>query len=179
MAELIEPHFWDDIKEQIDRDFGQGVTRRLLGDRAPVLIDRGKKQAVYLIPMDWVQLVDSDFGGYRLRYLGVWLGEMSGDTFMLSIGVLPDIDPLTDSKIVVHRKGAEAFTYGRSILKESVRSLPRHLRRGQRVLVKDESGACIGLAALAVDGALLDRLGAEKLVAKNLVDIGWFLRRYG
>ncbi|TFG10637.1 hypothetical protein EU538_01360 [Candidatus Thorarchaeota archaeon] len=179
MVSLIEPHFWDNIKRQIDGDFGEGVTQQLLGDRAPVVIDRGKKQSVYFIPMDWVQLVDSSFGGFRLRYLGTWLGEMSGDTFMLSIGVLAQLEPLTDSKIVVYRRGAEAFTYGRSIIKESVLSLPDHLRRGQRVLVIDENGSCIGLAALAVDAALLNRLGAEKLVAKNLVDIGWYLRRYG
>ncbi len=178
MVSLIEPHFWDDIKRQIDRDFGEGVTQKLLGKRAPVVIERGKKQSVYFIPMDWVQLVDSDFGTFRLRYLGTWLGEMSGDTLMLSIGILAELDPLTDSKITVHRRGAEAFTYGRSILKESVFSLPSHLSRGQRVLVIDEHGACIGLAALAIDASLLDRLGKEKLVAKNLVDIGWYLRRY-
>ena len=85
----------------------------------------------------------------------------------------------TESFIIVSRQGAEAFTYGRSILRESVLELNTSIVRGQRVLVLNEDKECLGIAALSVDAAKLNRLGADRLVAKNLVDIGWFIRRLG
>jgi ribosome biogenesis protein Nip4 len=86
---------------------------------------------------------------------------------------------MTDSFIIVSRKGAEAFTYGRSIIRQSVLELNPALVRGQRVLVLNENRECLGIAALSIDAAKLQRLGADRLVAKNLVDIGWFIRRLG
>ncbi|MFW9800739.1 MAG: hypothetical protein ACFFD9_09900, partial [Candidatus Thorarchaeota archaeon] len=50
------------------------------------------------------------------------------------------------------------------------------LKRGQRVLVLNKDRECLGLAALSVDGSKLNRLAGERLVAKNLVDIGAYVR---
>jgi len=53
------------------------------------------------------------------------------------------------------------------------------LRRGQLVVVEDRDGNAIGLASLSVDASRLERLGSDELVAKNLVDVGLYLRRSG
>ena len=53
------------------------------------------------------------------------------------------------------------------------------LKRGQRVLVLNKDRECLGIASLSIDASILNRLSKEKLVGKNLVDIGWFIRRLG
>ena len=39
--ELVDPVDWGSIIEQIDIEFGAGVTRSLLGDRVPVTMSKG------------------------------------------------------------------------------------------------------------------------------------------
>ncbi|MHA1807768.1 MAG: PUA domain-containing protein [Candidatus Thorarchaeota archaeon] len=179
IPELVEPITWTEIKNQIDGDFGKGVTQKILGNLVPVMLVRGESQSFYLIPGDWLRSMNMGFEGFTLSSLGIWMGDMSDGRFRLSISILENIARFTDRHLVVSKRGAESFTYGRSILRESVVSISPRLKRRQRVIVKDTQGNCIGLGALSVDAARIDRLGPEKLVAKNLVDIGWYIRRLG
>lgn len=179
IPELVEPIIWTEIKTQIDDDFGKGVTQKILGDMVPVMLKRGETQSFYLIPGEWLRSINMEFEGFTVSSLGIWMGDMSDGRFRLSIAILEDIARYTNRVLVVSKRGAESFTYGRSILRESVVSISPGLKRRQRVIVRDTQGNCIGLGALSVDAARIDRLGPEKLVAKNLVDIGWYIRRLG
>ncbi|MFW9918658.1 MAG: PUA domain-containing protein [Candidatus Thorarchaeota archaeon] len=177
--EFIDPVLWESVMKQMDSDFGEGITNKILGNLAPAVIEHGDTKSMYLVPNDWMSMVDEDFNDFEVRYLGIWLGDMIKDRLRLSLPILEKLSTLTENIIVVNKKSAEAFTYGRSILKEGVASLSATLERGKRVIVKDQQGHVLGLAVLSVDGRLLEKLGKEKLVAKNLVDIGWYLRRLG
>ena len=161
--ELVDPVDWSSIKEQIDIEFGTGVTKSFLGDRVPVRMSRLTEIA---------EILD-------IQFIGKELGSIDKKKFRLSLHILVELTELTESFIIVSRRGAEAFTYGRSIIKESVLELSMSLVRGQRVLVLNENRECIGIAALSVDATKLNRLAGNRLVAKNLVDIGWFIRRLG
>ena len=111
--------------------------------------------------------------------VGKQLGVMTKDRFRLSLQILPDLAQHTAKILTVSKQGAESFTYGRSILKESVIYLDFNLQRNQRVLVMDKDFHCLGIASLALDANRLGRLKPDDLVGKNLVDIGWFIRRLG
>ena len=39
---LVDPIEWTALIEQIDDEFGEGVTKRLLGDRVPVVLSQGR-----------------------------------------------------------------------------------------------------------------------------------------
>jgi ribosome biogenesis protein Nip4 len=58
-------------------------------------------------------------------------------------------------------------------------SLEPALTRGSRVLVVNSAGECLGIASLSVDAQKVDRLAPDRLVAKNLADVGWYIRRLG
>ncbi len=179
-AEFLNPVDWELIVSQVDADFGNGVTRRLSEGLTPVKVPRRSIFSVYLVPEEWVQYIRGEMEDFRLSSLGVWMGDLSSDTFRLSIAIVERLANISENELVVADTGAQAFTYGRSILRESVVSIsPESLRRGQRVIVKSEEGDCLGLAALSVDASRIDRLSSDKLVAKNLVDVGWYLRRLG
>ncbi|MHA2395067.1 MAG: hypothetical protein ACXAC0_00035 [Candidatus Thorarchaeota archaeon] len=177
--ELVDPVDWGSIIEQIDIEFGAGVTKSLLGDRVPVTMSRGSTKIFYTIPTDWMSILTDTAEILDMQFIGKELGSIDKGRFRLSLQILDELTELTDSYIIVSRQGAEAFTYGRSIIRESVLELNSALARGQRVLVLNENRECLGIAALSIDASKLNRLGADRLVAKNLIDIGWFIRRLG
>jgi len=178
--ELLDSVEWESVVQSIDGELGNGITRALLGDRTPIVITDGDLRNVYLIPISWSSIIiDAPPEGFEYHLVGKQLGVMTRDRFRLSLQVLPDLVKLTTRVLVVSQKAAEAFTYGRSILKESVVWIAEDLKRGQRVLVLNEDNECLGIAALSIDSEKLERLSGDKLVGKNLVDIGWFIRRLG
>lgn len=177
--ELVDPVDWTSIIEQIDIEFGAGVTKSILGDRVPVTMSKGSTRIYYMIPTEWMTTLTEVAEVLDIQFIGKELGSIDKGRFRLSLHILNELTELTHSFIIVSRQGAEAFSYGRSIIRQSVLELDKFLVRGQRVLVLNENRECIGIAALSVDASKLNRLGADRLVAKNLVDIGWFIRRLG
>ncbi|MFX1561332.1 MAG: hypothetical protein ACFFBL_12150 [Promethearchaeota archaeon] len=177
--ELVDPVDWGSIIEQIDIEFGAGVTKSLLGDHVPVSMSKGSAKIFYAIPTNWMSILTDSAEVLDIQFVGKELGSIDKGRFRLSLHILNEMTELTESFIIVSRQGAEAFTYGRSIIRESVVELDSSLVRGQRVLVLNENRECLGIAALSIDASKLNRLGADRLVAKNLVDIGWFIRRLG
>ncbi|MFX1331421.1 MAG: PUA domain-containing protein [Promethearchaeota archaeon] len=174
--ELVEFTEWNELTEQLDDEFGEGISKALLGDHAPVAIPQGDTKSFYLIPKKWMTDIDDIGKDYEIHSLGIRLGDMTRGGFRLSLHILEELAKVTDRKLVVSRQGAESFSYGRSILKESVIRLNPDLRRGQRVIVLNKDSEVLGLAALSVDGNKLKRLAKNRLVAKNLTDIGAYLR---
>jgi ribosome biogenesis protein Nip4 len=177
--ELVDPVDWTSIIEQIDIEFGAGVTKSILGERVPVTMSKGSTRIFYMIPTQWMTTLTEAAEVLDIQFIGKELGSIDKGRFRLSLHILNEMIELTQSFIIVSRQGAEAFSYGRSIIRQSVLELDKSLVRGQRVLVLNENRECIGIAALSVDASKLNRLGADRLVAKNLVDIGWFIRRLG
>lgn len=177
--ELLDTIEWESIVQSIDSEFGQGVTKKLLGNRTPIALVDDEQRNIYLIPVTWVKILEESQEGYEYHLIGKQLGVISNDRFRLSLQILPELVKLTTKVLIVSQKAAEAFTYGRSILKESVVWISEDLKRGQRVLVLNEDSECLGIAALSIDSVRFNRLSGEKLVGKNLVDIGWFIRRLG
>ncbi|MFX0107115.1 MAG: PUA domain-containing protein [Candidatus Hodarchaeota archaeon] len=177
LPELVDPVVWSNIVNQLDEEFGDNTTKSLLGGKAPVVIHGEEIDSIYLIPMSWISRIEEwQSSGYHIHSLGILLGTIVKGKLRLSLQILEYLVEFTDNRIVVSERGAESFTYGRSILKESVVDLNAELLRGQRVLVLNKNGECLGLARLSVDSAKIHKLAKEKLVAKNIVDVGLFLR---
>jgi ribosome biogenesis protein Nip4 len=143
------------------------------------LID-GNWRNIYLIPPSWMSMLFEEAPkGFEYHLVGKHLGVMTKNRFRLSLQILPHLAQHTTRILTVSKQGAESFTYGRSILKESVVYLDFNLKRNQRVLVMDKDYHCLGIASLALDANRVGRLKPDDLVGKNLVDIGWFIRRLG
>ena len=179
IAEPLEIEQWESIKTQIDDDFGPGVTKHIMGDLMPVVLRKDDKKTIYLVPTDWRSHTEMEVKDFEPYSLGLFFGKMTHGEFRPSLSIIHRLNEVSDNKLMVSRQGAESFTYGRSILSESVVYITQGLHRGQRVIVLNEAGECLGLAKLSVDSVKVDRLAKDRLVAKNLVDIGWYIRRYG
>ena len=173
--EIVDSVEWSEITEMIDEEFGEGATKKLLGKRVPITLQKNDKRQFFLIPANWMKLLE-EIDQFEISSLGLKMGEVVKGRFRFSLQTIDILAKITDHKIIVSERGAEAFTYGRSILKESVLNLQSGLERGSRVLVMNEEGDCLGIGSLTIDSNRLDRLSKDKLVVKNLVDIGAYVR---
>ncbi len=178
--QILDTIEWESIARSIDTEYGDGISRKLLGARTPiVLIDKDWRN-IYLVPTAWMRrLLEETPVGFDYHLVGRQLGVVAKDGFRLSLQIIPELVKLTTKVVIVSRRGAEAFTYGRSILKASVVWYEPNLKRGQRVLIVNEEHDCLGIASLTVDATRIEYLSQDSLVGKNLVDIGWFIRRLG
>ena len=175
---LLDPVLWANIKSQVDGDFGIGVTKELVGDLVPISLEKESVMSIYLSSMDWIGIIEQGLGSYELYSLGSFFGEIAKGKFKLSVSVLNQIVPLTNSQIVISGKGAGPFTYGKSILKESVIEAREDLKKGQRIIVLNENHDCLGLATMTTDGYTVGKMRPDDLVAKNRADIGLYIRRF-
>jgi ribosome biogenesis protein Nip4 len=178
--QLLDPIEWATIMQSIDTEFGEGICKALLGDLTPVAMIERDIRTIYLIPKTWMNIILEEVPpGFDYYLVGKQLGVLAKERFRLSLQIIPELVKLTTKVLIVSKRGAEAFTYGRSIIKESIIWYDSELKRGQRVLVVNEDHECLGIAALSVDALRIGRLSQDSLVGKNLVDIGWFIRRLG
>jgi ribosome biogenesis protein Nip4 len=176
--ELAKPAEWRDIRKQIDSDFGIGAAEHLRKNLLLVKIEENSKQSYYLVSPEWESILESDLDTYKPEFGGIWLGDMQEGEFRIGLHVLDELSEITQSKVIVSDVGAESFTYGRSILKESVITIGVGLERGQKVIILSNMGDSLGFAKLTIDSSRIDLLSDESLVAKNLADIGWYIRKY-
>ncbi len=177
-VELVDPVEWSQLREEIDEAFGAGATQMLRGDMTPVVIRSEEHSTYFLIPTKWTKKLEISLQDFEVKSLGVRLGERTKGQFIIGLAVIEKIGEFTRNKIIVSRRGAESFTYGRAILKESLIKIPPGLERGQKVVVYNEEGQCVGIGVLTVDSNKVGRLQPDRLVAKNLVDIGLYIRLY-
>lgn len=91
---------------------------------------------------------------------GIFLGQ-DKEGFSPSLALLRMIE--TDRKIIVNEKGEWLFICGRDIMEESV--IKSNVKSGF-ALVEDSKGNNLGLAKID-----------NKIFAKNIIDLGDFLRR--
>jgi len=175
MLDTIE---WESITRSIDTEYGDGISKTLLGARTPIALIERDFRTVYLIPTAWMKHLQEEAPvGFDYCLAGKQLGVVTKDGFRLSLQILPELAKLTTKVFIVSSRGAEAFTYGRSILKASIVWFDPSLKRGQRVLIVNQEHDCLGIASLSVDATQIEYLSQDSLVGKNLVDIGWFIRR--
>ena len=180
--ELMDLVGWGKLAEEIDAEFGRDVAKNLLQDMQPVTLGDGDTKALHFVPPKWLQhLVQEEERDrtFDLRFLGKEFGFLVKGRLRLSLQILPDLLRFTKNTLEASGKAGEAFTYGRSILAEGVVKIEPALTRGSRVIVVDSMGECLGIASLSVDAQKVDRLAPDRLVAKNLADVGWYIRRLG
>jgi ribosome biogenesis protein Nip4 len=175
--ELLDPVLWMSIQNQIDENFGEGVTKELVGDLVPISLESKDTKLIYLGSLDWIPIIEQGLGSYELYSFGQFFGKIVKEKFSVAISVLSQIASFTSSRIVVSENAAGPFTYGKSILKQSVLEIGQNLKKGQRVIVLNKTFDCLGLATMTTDGYRVDRMHSNGLVAKNLVDIGLYLRK--
>lgn len=106
-------------------------------------------------------------------HAGLYLGKMRKGRFFPSFNLLKMIGKTKANKVVVDKKTEWLFICGRDIFKRGIKKVKGSMNKGSYVLILNMNDECLGY------GKILHNLNktSERVVIKNILDIGDFLRR--
>jgi len=106
-------------------------------------------------------------------YAGTYLGKTANGRFFPSLELLRMIAKEKANNVVVDKRTEWLFICGRDVFKQGIIKVVGSYKRGDYVLILNRHGECLGY------GRIVDDLskGKERMVIKNILDIGDFLRR--
>ena len=145
-----------------------------------VLIQDGR-QLVYLISEKLQKIIHNFQNNVSITSAGLYLGFLSRNTFFLS---LEGAEFFLKEKLIpdqrifnVTNKAEKAILYGNPIIKRMILNCPSDLKKNAILLVLNESREIIALARSEMDYGNFKLLDQNDLVAINLNDKGYYLRR--
>ncbi len=106
-------------------------------------------------------------------YAGIYLGKAKEGKFFPSFNLLAMLAKKDATRIVLDRKASWLFICGRDVFAKGIVKTYGATRKNTNTLVLNEFGECLGF------GRIVDSLdgGGNKVVVRNVVDVGDFLRR--
>lgn len=117
----------------------------------------------------------------NLRSAGVYFGFIKKGNFRLSLegadflykhNLIPD-----GRKLYINGSGEKAILYGNNIVKKMLINVPLDLRRNQLVLILNDLNEIIAIAKSEVDYETIQDLKLDEIIARNLIDKGYYLRK--
>ncbi len=109
---------------------------------------------------------------------GLGIGEIKEGKFLLSLSGGSFISKYTNKKVVVNKEAEQLFLYKRNILGKSIHKIHESIEEKDKFLVFSKNNDYLGIGQLLVDKSLLTKLEfSEKNVIKNIIDLGWYLRK--
>jgi ribosome biogenesis protein Nip4 len=106
-------------------------------------------------------------------YAGLYLGKTRKGRFFPSFNLMKMIGKTKANKVVVDKKTEWLFICGRDIFKRGIKKVKGSREKGSYVLILNMKDECLGYGKILHN---LNKTG-EKVVIKNILDIGDFLRR--
>ena len=129
-----------------------------------------KKNRYYLLNEKLKRQVPRDF-----FYAGLYLGKLKGASFFPSFLLLTMMAEGRANKIVVDKKTAWLFICGRDVFKQGILKANVAKRKGNYTLILNEHNECLGFGKILRN--IRNEKDTNKVVVKNILDIGDFLRR--
>lgn len=127
-----------------------------------------KNQRYYLMNNHLKKLAQGDF-----YHAGLYLGKVKNNMFFPSFNLLNMLMDVALNKIVLDRKAAWLFICGRDVFRTGILRVYGSKRKGASTLVLNEFGECLGFGKIT---SSLDE-AESKVVVRNILDVGDFLRR--
>jgi len=108
-------------------------------------------------------------------YIGIYLGKTKEGRFFPSFNLLAMMARGRARKIVVDRKTEWLFICGRDIFKRGILRTTDAMRKGDYTLVVNQHGECLGFGRLLCN--VDEEVDKQKVIVRNISDVGDFLRR--
>jgi ribosome biogenesis protein Nip4 len=129
-----------------------------------------KQDRYFLVNERLRGLIQEDF-----FYAGTYLGKVKRGIFFPSFILLTMLARGKSNKIVVDDKTAWLFICGRDVFKRGAQSVLGSARKGDHALIVNRHDECLGFGRILHN---IDEIREkDKVVVKNISDIGDFLRR--
>jgi len=142
--------------------------------KASVILDESlivkKQNRYFLLNENLKREIRKDF-----FYAGAYLGKIKDAIFFPSFILLAMIGKEKANKIIVDEKTAWLFICGRDVFKRGILKVMGSKRKGDYTLIVNEHDECLGFGKILRN---MNKVKDEnKVIVKNISDIGDFLRR--
>jgi len=142
--------------------------------KASVILDESlivkKQNRYFLLNENLKREIRKDF-----FYAGAYLGKIKDAIFFPSFILLAKIGKEKANKIIVDEKTAWLFICGRDVFKRGILKVMGSKRKGDYTLIVNEHDECLGFGKILRN---MNKVKDEnKVIVKNISDIGDFLRR--
>jgi ribosome biogenesis protein Nip4 len=134
---------------------------------------------IFLIPNNLSELVSRSksivySAGLYFGFIkkGEFLISLEGTFFLHERGCFSK-----EQHIHVNEKGEKSILYGNKVLKSMISSVPPNLKKNTFILVFNGQNEFIAIGQTQVDGETIQSLDNGDIIALNLVDKGYYLRK--
>lgn len=139
------------------------------------------KNLIYLISNSLKESLIHFESNLTITSAGTYLGFMVKNKFFISLEGAEYFfsEKLIPNQILieVNKEGEKSILYGNPIEKKMISKIDRSLKKDSIVLILNQSSELIALGHLEVELSVLDEKNEREIIAKNLVDKGYYLRR--
>jgi ribosome biogenesis protein Nip4 len=110
--------------------------------------------------------------------VGLGIGELKKDEFLLSLSGGYFIFNYSDKKATISPEAEQLFLYRRDIHCKSITKISEKLSQEDKVLIGNSSNDYLGLGKIVLPISEFKKPQNENEVAiKNIIDLGWYLRK--
>ncbi len=144
-------------------------------------IIKGNQLPIYLIKPTHEDLKELIQLTPYISSIGLYFGFIKKGFFFLSLEgaefLYRNKYILEKNQIIVNIQGEKSVLYGNNILKEMVSNFSMELKINDLVVVLNELKEIIAIAIIKVDGNEFYNLESDDIIALNLIDKGYYLRK--
>ncbi|MCW4007024.1 MAG: hypothetical protein NWF04_10620 [Candidatus Bathyarchaeota archaeon] len=106
-------------------------------------------------------------------YAGLYLGKTKNGVFFPSFNLLNLLLDVAQNRVVVDKRAAWLFICGKDVFQNGIKKACGSQKKGELTLVLNQHGECLGFGKVAAKAGEVH----GKVVVRNILDLGDFLRR--
>ena len=142
---------------------------------------KSKFPLIYLVSCENSTILEEKIKSENINTAGIYFGFIKKGIFHLSLEgaeflhnqqILPN-----SNKITINEEGEKSILYGNDILKSVITKNPPKLKKNTLLAVFNQEKEIIAIARAMIDSNSVKNLKLNQIVAQNLVDKGYYLRK--
>lgn len=113
--------------------------------------------------------------------IGLYMGFIRKGELIISLELL---DFLKNHDLLIHKKriivnqiGERSILYGNDLLKKMIVQISTDVKKDDDILILNEQNELLALGKSKIDEGSLSRLKSEDIIALNIIDKGYYLRK--
>jgi ribosome biogenesis protein Nip4 len=141
---------------------------------------KGKNRRIFLVSDDFWETLKQLTSRRNPTSLGIYFGQVDNGRFQISLPIILLIAEHRDAsifKFVLNEKGEQHILYGRNPQNRHIIKTQRDATKGSNVILVNIHGDPLGFGRLKVSTMQIQTMAPETPIIKNIVDLGWYLRK--
>lgn len=164
------------IKTQVTKSFNIKEFETIITP-SEMIIGIGNWKEVFLVSNQLIGIFH-EFKDYRNPYfIGIHFGDINRDKFRISLEGISLISEYVEEKTILNDSGEKKVIYGRDLSKQDIHYIPTHIQKDELSILINEKKEVLALGKYLFKKEEIELLNNTQKIIKNIIDIGWYLRK--